>query len=288
MAIPPSSNRKSVIPKNEGRCLDATLRVLEGEHNATRSNLVSPEAQHDPYPVELVCDIGSKSFALEHTIIQSFDDQIGDGVKFMGVTEQLDLERRLPANVKGYFQVAIPVYATRDLRKHDVPAVRDALLDWVLKAAIRLNDQGKRGGERGTPTGLKFAVSIIWQPTAAPAKIQFARVAPTNEELTFSRHEQMELAIKNKLDKLKGWADKGAHDVLILEHWDTALSNIGLAKNSFDAIAPKLTYLPSSVYVVDTCMGNMWQVWALRRNGRNEVNLQDWSFDPVALCDPRR
>jgi hypothetical protein len=287
MAAPRSSNRKSVqIPKNEGRCLDATIRVLEHEQNAIRSNLVFPEKCGDPHPVELVCQIGSKHFALEHTVIQSFPKQIDDGVRFVGMTDELEaaLEERLPPS--GLFQVVLAVDATSEIKRHQVPAVRAALSDWILEAANRLKEKGERGVESGTPVGVPFPVRLVWQPWAAPTKIFFVR--GVNEiSLESGRVKQMAVAIRSKLDKLQGWAEKGAHDVLILENWDVALSNVMLVREAFSAIAPELVYVPANVYVVDTCIESMWTVWALRRYDVDEVTLPYWDFDPAALIDPQ-
>jgi len=94
--------------------------------------------------------------------------------------------------------------------------------------------------------------------------------------------------IASKVAKLKGWSESGAVDVLILENWDSALSNIPLLRAAFAKAIQACEHVPSHVYCVDTCIQSQWSVWAFRRDGHDEHDRCFWDFnDPASLGDPR-
>ena len=57
---------------NEGRACDAIVRLLEKREGAVRQHLRWPERERHAAPVDLVCNIGAKLFAIEHTGIEPF------------------------------------------------------------------------------------------------------------------------------------------------------------------------------------------------------------------------
>jgi hypothetical protein len=57
---------------NEGKACDAVIQRIETREGAARRNLRSPERERHPAPVELVCEIGARLFAFEHTGIEPF------------------------------------------------------------------------------------------------------------------------------------------------------------------------------------------------------------------------
>jgi len=58
---------------NEGKACDGVLRRLEKREGATRANGRWPEREHHAAPVEFVCSIGARTFAVEHTGIEPFE-----------------------------------------------------------------------------------------------------------------------------------------------------------------------------------------------------------------------
>lgn len=163
----------SMTPKlanNEGKCLDAILQVLEKEQQAVRCELRQPEKTHDPFPVELVCKVGESSYAFEHTLLETFSEtfkkkvvgQISDGYSFADVTDRLviDLEGQLPG--KGWYQLIIPAYATRGIKKHQICDVRSQLAVWIKRAACELEQQGDMGSVSDVPSGVPFSVTLNW------------------------------------------------------------------------------------------------------------------------------
>jgi hypothetical protein len=56
--------------------------VLEERHGAVRANGRSPEDERVGPPVEYVFDLGGRTYALEHTVVEAFDGQIHRDVDF--------------------------------------------------------------------------------------------------------------------------------------------------------------------------------------------------------------
>jgi hypothetical protein len=56
--------------ENEGKCLDAVLKVIEGQHRETRKILErdTPTSRG----IELLCNVGRQRYAFEHTLIEPF------------------------------------------------------------------------------------------------------------------------------------------------------------------------------------------------------------------------
>ena len=274
------------LPKNEGKCLDAVLRVLELTDGAIRHELSSPEQIGEEHPVELTCKIGDRLYALEHTRVEAFRHQIGDGFKFALMTDPLveSVKSKLPEG--GLFQLILEVGATKRLRKHEVPKIRANLEKWIVEAAHRLADNGDQGGVRDVPFGVPFAVHLNWQRWRAPTRM-FAGRGVDPARIESNRQVQLLDAVRGKLSKLQGWAARGAVDVLILENWDSALSNLSVIAEALEAALPILEYVSSDVYCVDTCINSQWDVWALRRGGNALKPMPYWTFDPNDLRDPR-
>ncbi|HVS26557.1 MAG TPA: hypothetical protein VHE58_04575 [Burkholderiales bacterium] len=274
------------LPNNEGKCLDATLRVLERTRNAIRADLSFPEKMGGAHPVELVCRIGGLRYALEHTRVEAFHNQIGDGFNFAGMTDGLsaELEGKLPAN--GLYQLILSVGATTGIKHHEVPHIRARLAKWILDAAHRLESKGDRGAESETPEGVPFSADLRWQRWSAPTKL-FAARGINEISIEKDRVTQMMKGISSKLSKLKGWAELGAIDVLVLENWDAALSNFPFIRSAFTSAIQHLGHVPSHVYCVDTYIHAQWTVWSIRRDGVAEQTQTYWDFLPNELGDPR-
>jgi len=62
--------------ENEGECLDAVLKVLEGQHGETRK-IRERDTPTSP-GIELLCDVGRQTYAFEHTLIEPFPDNQRD------------------------------------------------------------------------------------------------------------------------------------------------------------------------------------------------------------------
>ena len=103
------------FPNNEGKACDAVIRHLEKWTGETRAGIRHPEKDGIGPPVELRLQLGNQNYAIEHTRVESFDNQIkanisireiknyikeGDGREFEergdGRWDAADAEREVP------------------------------------------------------------------------------------------------------------------------------------------------------------------------------------------------
>ena len=66
-----------IVPNNEGRVCDAVVRALEKWTRETRMDLRHPDKEGGGPPVDLRLRLGAQDYAIEHTRIESFGNQIG-------------------------------------------------------------------------------------------------------------------------------------------------------------------------------------------------------------------
>ena len=65
------------VPNNEGRVCDAVVRALEKRTREIRSDVRHPDKEGAGPPVDLRLRLGTQDYAIEHTRIESFGNQIG-------------------------------------------------------------------------------------------------------------------------------------------------------------------------------------------------------------------
>jgi hypothetical protein len=81
-------------PKNEVELCERVIAMLAARLGTDLEVTERPDqSERNEEAVEMVCTTGSgQSFALEHTRIESFTGQIGDGFAFSGLLEPLEDE----------------------------------------------------------------------------------------------------------------------------------------------------------------------------------------------------
>src|ERR1019366_5986497 len=120
---------------NEGKACDAVLRHIEAREQTMRHDLIFPEKTHSVGPVELVCIVGTRRFAFEHTRIEPFAGHIQLEAEakrhFQPITERV--ANQLPAESR--FELEVPAGAMLDLNDRTARPIQDALVRWILATA---------------------------------------------------------------------------------------------------------------------------------------------------------
>lgn len=84
-------------PDNEGKTCDAVARLLEKWTGETRTDIRHPEKDGDGPPVELRLKLGTQEYAIEHTRIEPFENQIRTHVALKKINAWWVSYLRLPA-----------------------------------------------------------------------------------------------------------------------------------------------------------------------------------------------
>ena len=286
-----STHRAMTASSHEGKACDAVLQMLEARAGSARRDLLvdTPRSRG----VEVVCTIGAKRYALEHTSIDSYPEKRLDDVQFMAVMGPLAAE----LNHKGllrpdcYYSAAVPVRAFAGLKLRDRAGVRDALRAWIIRVAPTCHPEFRGHNLYLSAKPPTVPVPIGLNCTLWPAMgdtFSIARYAPENlEEL---RRQRLREAIQKKGPKLQAERNAGAVAVLVLEDFDSATSNPVVVGQSVRAELEKSSFAIDEAYLVCTHFPDSWTVFSIKEGNAywpNAIHVTPrWrDFDSADLSD---
>ncbi len=244
---------------NEGRCCDAVIRALEKRLGVTRSNLALPEKEKRDPPIEVECRLGNQVYAIEHTQIESFPNQIELGHEFVEFIP--DIERELAGQLPspGTYVLILPT-SVRVRTKH-VASVKTALVKWIRERAIAFHARASTRSSRNRsprgedlcvkeqPDGVPFEVYLKHEAHwSSGSQLKISRFAP--KELDTLRYERMTMALNKKCPKLTKCKQAGPRTVLILEDGDISLSNHVIVTETLEAVSANRTDLPDEIWLI--------------------------------------
>ena len=260
----------STEPKNEEAICAAVHRFLSehlGEQLIERDR---PDLRDRQNPaVELVLQSSTRSYAIEHTKIESFAGQIKDGEIFKSLVEPLEAVagQFLP---DGTFDLLIPVGAASKIALRDVDATRLAIEGWIrVKAPVltaladRDDDQEWSVTER--PDGLGFDLTLQRGSSDGSPQLRSMRFTPA--ELEERRRKRIATAIEKKAGKLAAAKREfaPAESILVLESNDFGLANHAVIGDAVRAVLAERAELPDHIYLVETDRGLLpWHLWILK------------------------
>jgi hypothetical protein len=286
------------IGYNEGKVCDAVLRRIEEREGAARQNCRCPERENHAAPVELVCDIGDRQFAVEHTGVEPFEGFVrlqNDALTHFRPLED-KIAQSLPATE--YVELHMPLKATEGLRGKALASVQAALAAYVLAKApaLPLAKEGRYVMPilREQPPGVEFEVSLHRWPRSWRVK-KFAIVQNIKEDLETARRARTLRACEKKYPKLAAWQERGARTVLILE--DNDIQNTGdhlVADALLQAEQHVGCNRPDEVYLVTT-FSDPWYGHVIRIDDKTYFDFsyetqhnRYWEIKPGSLIDALR
>ena len=123
------------MANNEGKAYDAVIKLLEQRTGETRANIRRPEIDRDGPPVELRLTLGAQDYAIEHTQIEAFEDQIRMGAVFgqfvRPVTDQLSGTLPGPA----VYSLHFPNDTLLKVKANRLAGIRRNFIQWVRENA---------------------------------------------------------------------------------------------------------------------------------------------------------
>ncbi len=258
---------------NEGRVCDAVIRILERRTRRKRRDLRTHADAGNGKNVEARFRLGPQEYAIEHTRINSFNNQVG--------IERLFEEFRRPIITKlsgalpgpGYWKLCLPSNVGRRIKRRGFVSAQEVLIEWLTTAAEQLLSE--RASDRppawsGNPPGLDFKVMLMHETNATGVDEHdgFLLVMPEGP-ITIDERRRAELAdaLACKCPKLQSCKSAGATSVLALETNDWTTCHFFLAPELWNALAARQD-APDEVYLVDTTAGAFWAVVPLKRGAR--------------------
>lgn len=285
------------MASNEGKACDAAVRFIEQRTGAGRTEIRWPERDHVGPPVELRLKIRSEEYAIEHTRIEPFENQIGRGValeRLVGPAKKASF-----GNLPGpaYYTIWFPSDRKLVVKKSTLRQQQERLKDWVHESAPRLYEKlheriGRKSDSQilqkdwhdsikgklgGFPYEIQLACVVTGRPSGEKSgKLVAGRCAP--KDLEVRRLCRMRRTLDEKLPKLQKCKNEGARTVLVLESDDIALTTPNIVRAMLVRLhgecAGKLVFPDEIVFVGIVSGGGPWWVWHMKHDGKR---LKGWS-----------
>ncbi len=258
-----------MIWNNEGKACDAVIKLMDKITGKDRADISHPEKNGIGPPVDLRLKLGTQSFAIEHTQIEAFADQIRTAEEFghfiNPVIEELSETLPGPAIYHLYF----PIDTHRSVNPDKLDRIRDDFIEWVREHAERLhgknpdrptrerNPRGFIEQYRAKPPGFPYEVTLRreahWALSSRHDGVLLpARIAP--EDVEARRAARLRKALERKCPKLQRCKEDGARTVLVLEDADISLSNYVLIGDGLAGLLKDYANLPDEIYLVETAV----------------------------------
>lgn len=279
-----------VMADNEGKVCDAVVRMLEELEGEARLEVHRPETDGTGPAVDLRLKIGDRDYALEHTQIEAFAEQIRTGVEFqrfiIPITDQLS--GRLPGPAIYYF--CFPIDAGLGVKANQLDGLQRDFIEWVRRTAQRLHEiHPERPTRDENPHGFIDRITEI--PPDFPYKVTLQREAHWSlsprhdgvllvtrfapDDVENLRAARLRQALDRKCPKLQLCKEEGARTILILEDSDMALTNHALVGAQLVDLLAERSDMPDEIYLVETSL-DRWTVYPMKRDDERWP-IQGWS-----------
>ncbi len=271
---------------NEGKVCEAIVRRVEAREGTTRADVQWPEMTNHEAPVELVWQLGSQLFALEHTGIEPFDGHMKMEAKedrHFGPIKDSIMKVIPSAEV---WELSVPAKAFQERKKREVEQIQTALIDWITQTAPALPRRPyadyKAGAVKAIPLGVPFPVSLYRFRAQVMSEFPFIirHSTGTREEAQQTRADRLRRACENKFPKLYAWKrDKGARTVLVLEENDIFTTNESIVARTFLSLAQARDDRRDETYLVSTALNKPWYGWPILVENRSLRDFEEAAGD---------
>ena len=266
------------------------MRCIEQRVGNTRAKVRLPEEEGLDSAVDVQVWIGSVEYAIEHTQIEAFADQIKTDKAYAKLIKPVidQLSGTLPGPV--VYALHFPSDTHLGVNSADLCHVRRDLIAWIRAKAQCLYERNRDKLEReraspryldcieAKPPGLRYAVRFCLRLASSESKqgaLKPSRYAPDGEDLQARRTTRLREALSRKCPKLQRCKEDGARTVLVLESDDIALTDHVLVGECLNALLPERADLPDEIYLVETEI-NPWAVHCMK------LDTQGWPVERLA------
>lgn len=259
-------------PKNEQRICNAVMKLIAHRHDEciVEAEPVDTVVRDRP-AVEYVFATPTNKFAIEHTRIESFSDQIAERKLFSEFLGPLETE--LAGKLPGVFFLFVDVGAGKAPRM-EYANIRKCLADWILATAARLEPEEQTG-----PGG---KCDISEKPIGVPFEVTLHRDADYHSRLFIMQNlsgdrkglqrDRIRTALARKCPKLLQASKGGRVSILVLESNDVALANQRAITKATLAELSTRSDAPDIVIWARTST-NPWKAWFLKDSDKTHPNV---------------
>lgn len=264
----------------EGKSCDAVVRAIEKRTHETRTRVRRPEVDGVGPPVDLRLKLGDQEYAIEHTLVEPFENQI----KVEGIVKEIlgyfKENISLPFQSPAYYELQYPVEISLPDGKVKRNRALKSLATWVCKNERLLRDKMHcwTGGPydlnhsdhsvHGKPDGFKCVLKLRRWPYAVPIRQKpgslFLRLIYPEDMESLTRKRLMR-AFSRKCEKLQACRAEGARTVLVLESGDPALTHFEFRGDLLPGVLAEHPDAPDEIFLIQT-YHDLWEVVPLKHN----------------------
>lgn len=250
-------------PKNEQKICKAVMNLVAHRRGETIASEQPVDAVvRDKPAVEWFFETRSAKFAVEHTRIESFSNQIEEGKLFAKLLGPLEAE--LKGKVPGAFFLIVDVGAAKaPSAQHD--EIRRGLADWIRAKGAGLDAEEQSGPDGNcdltdTPPGVPFQVTLHRDADYDSRLFIMQSLSGDRESL---QRDRIRTALARKCPKLLEASNNGRDSILILESDDVALASLRTVANPTIMELSARDDAPSIVIWARTST-RPWKAWFLK------------------------
>ena len=269
-----------IVPNNEGRVCDAVVRTLEKWTRETRSDVRHPDKEGDTPPVDLRLKLGSQDYAIEHTRIESINNQIATVVVAKRITGYIKKTIPEPFLSLAYYELQFPIDVSLPKGRVKRKRALGALVEWIRASEKILRERNSDHNSsvrnpyfsndriQGTPPGFGCEFELLQWPIAhlarqKPGSLSFRFIPPDNPE--GPRVDSLQNSFSRKCPKLQACKEDGARTALVLESGDPGFVSFEFREDLLPSLLSACTNAPDEIFLVETCK-DPWSVQLLKRD----------------------
>jgi hypothetical protein len=261
--------------RHEDKVCDTIVHFIAKRKNLIIDKICYPDKDkkdNTPSVDRLIKCLGVE-ILLEHTLIESYPEQIADSKRVANLLDPLRMKLAGQLPTPGHYELLIDVGAVKGAK--DTESIQTALLKWITEKAPLL----KVGSPnvvpahyiREKPLGVPFEVTLYRFPRR-DGELWITLLAPNN--LQAKRKERISKAFEQKCHKLCKARDDNRISVLLLEYDDIFLGNDLVIAKAIIEVLPSRNDVPDEIYLVDTCI-TRWSVSVVKEGVSLFPNIQN-------------
>ncbi len=265
----------------EGKACDAVVRAIERQTGKIRTEIRRPEVDGVGPPVDLRLKLDNQEYAIEHTLIEPFENQIKMEVIVREILDYFKENISLPFPSPAYYQLQFPIDVSLPGGKVKRSRALKNLAEWVCKSEILLRDKmmcwpegpydlyHSDHAEYGKPEGFNCVFKLRRWPDAArigqqPGSLWLRPLYP--EKMESPIRNRLMRAFSKKCEKLQKCKAEGTRTVLVFESRDAALTHFEFRGGLLPGILAEYPDAPDDIYLVQT-YSDFWEVVPLKHGG---------------------
>ena len=224
--------------------------------------------------------LGTQEYAIEHTRIEPYENQIGTGVVANRIIGHIRRNIPDPFPSPAYYELQLPIDVSLPKGKARSDRALKNLVEWVRANAQILGERNSdlilpvrnphmaNDSIRGAPAGFDCEFELLHWPIAPllrrrPGPLSFRFIPP--DDLEGLRADRLWQAFSKKCPKLQACKTGGAQTVLVLESGDPGLVSFEFRGDLLPPLLAECTNAPDEIFLVETC-ADSWCVWLIKRD----------------------